>query len=312
MSRDPVLGGGRARRDDPWTLCVPPGMLRDPADTVEGDGILAEAPDSVALLLWRTVRDVALWGSTPPGQRGSLFAPGCAGAWRVLLAAPALPAEISGPIRTLHGMMARSRGADVEMAAVSCLEVAAWAARTGMPHTAIAFAQAGAVAAPAFGAAALQVGVFARKAGQAARAETWLRRAVALSRRERDRVAYAVALVELGELYESRGNAGQAEGFFRRGYGAARRYAARGPRMRAAHGLFRLMRLKGDDATAAHFAGTAQRLYEPDAAGGAALLLDLARYWTDLGEPARTRGALRRLAAGVLTLPGTRNWRHWH
>ena len=73
--------------------------------------------------------------------------------------------------------------------------------------------------------------------------------------------------------------------------------------MRAAHGLFRLMRRKGDEAGAARFALAAQRLYEPDAAGGPDLLLDLARYWTDHAEPSRAQAALRRLGRRVPGLP---------
>lgn len=280
-------------------LCVPPGMLHASGETLEGGRILSEANGDLGFLLWRTVRDVTLWAGTPAGQRGDLFADGCGEGRLALLAGMDLPAAITGPIDTLHGMMALSSRADAETVAVCCIEVAAWASRAGMPHTAVAFAQAGALAAPAFGAAALQVGVFARAAGQSARAETWLRRAVAVSRREGDRVAYSVALVELGELYECRGNADRSESLFRLAYRAALRYAARGPRMRAAHGLFRLMRRKGDEGGAAQFAFNAQLLYEPDAVGGPELLLDLARYWTDLREPGRARGALRRLAPPV-------------
>jgi hypothetical protein len=129
-----------------------------------------------------------------------------------------------------------------------------------------------------------------------ARAGTWLRRAVGVSRRERNRPAYAAALVELGALYEGGGRAEQAERFFRHGFRAAKRYGARSARMRAAHGLFRLARARGDAASAAQFALAAQSVYESDAGGGPALLLDLARFWTDEGQPDRARSALRRLA----------------
>lgn len=66
--------------------------------------------------------------------------------------------------------------------------------------------------------------------------------------------------------------------------------------MRAAHGLFRLARARGDAASAAQFALAAQSVYEPDAGGGSGLLFDLARFWTDGGQPDRARSALRRLA----------------
>jgi tetratricopeptide (TPR) repeat protein len=290
-------GGSVHRR---W--CLFPTLLRDPADTLEGDSILAESPGDFGLLLWQTVRDVTLWAGTPVDARGMLFRDGSAGARLGLLTMTDIPPAVSSAVDTLHGMLALSTRADDEIVALCCLEIAAWAHRAGLPHTAVAFAQAGAVASPAFGAAALQAGVFARRAGQDVRAESWLRRAVGISRQGRDGVAYSVALVELGELYEVRGKEERAEHFFTWAFRSARRYAARSARMRAAHGLFRVMGRRGDAARAAQFALAAQSLYERDAEGGPDLLLDLARHWTDGGERARARGALRRLVPSLARL----------
>ncbi|WP_420129261.1 tetratricopeptide repeat protein [Longimicrobium sp.] len=278
-------------------------MLRDPRDGLEGDQILAETPDQLGLLLWRTVMDVTLWATAPDEKRASLFADGTADTRLALLAATELPGKVSASVDTLHGMLSIPSRADAEVVALCCLEVAAWASGAGLPHTAIAFAQAAAVAAPEFGEAALHVGVYARRAGQDARAETWLRRAVDVCRRDGDRVAYSAALVELGALYEGRENAPVADRFYRLAYRAGRRFGARPARMRAAHGLFRLARRRNDNASAAQFALTAQRAYEPDAAGAADLLLDLGRFWTDMGEPARARSALRRLVPALVNMP---------
>lgn len=101
--------------------------------------------------------------------------------------------------------------------------------------------------------------------------------------------------MELGLLYEDAGDVTQAERYYRFGFCAGRRFSARAARMRASHGLFRLARARGDAGSAAQFALCAQRVYEPDAAGAPELLLDLARFWMDAGEPGRARGALRRL-----------------
>lgn len=305
------MGGGRpahghGRQRSPRLWCIPPAMLRDPGDGLEGDQILAETPDELGFLLWRTVMDVTLWASAPDGKRANLFADGTADARLALLAGTELPPKLSPPVDTLHGMLSVPGRADAEVVALCCLEVAAWARGAGLPHTAVAFAQAAAVAAPEFGEAALHVGTYARRAGQDARAETWLRRAVDVCRRDGDKVAYSSALAELGALSESRENAPAANRLYRLAYRAARRFGARAARMRAAHGLFRLARRQGDDASAAQFALSAQRAYEPAAAGAADLLLDLSRFWTDLGEPARARSALRRLVPALVTLPPDR------
>jgi hypothetical protein len=283
--------------------CLPPAMLRDPADALEGDSILAESPGDFGLLLWQTVRDVTLWAGTPVDARGMLFRDGSAGARLGLLTMTDMPTGVSSAVDTLHGMLALSSRADDEIVAICCLEIATWAHREGRPHTAVAFAQAGAVASPMFGAAAVQAGVFARRADQDARAESWLRRAVGVSRRERDGVAYSVALVELGDLYEGRSEAERAERFFTWAIRSARRHGVRDARMRATHGLFRLMRRRGDATRAAEFALVAQALYQPGAEGGPDLLLDLARYWTDRGERGRARAALRRLVPSLVGLP---------
>jgi hypothetical protein len=265
-------------------------MLRDPGDGLEGDQILAETPDELGLLLWRTVLDVTLWATTPHEKRGSLFADGTADARLALLVATELPGKVSASVDTLHGMLSVPSRADAETMALCCLEVAAWARGAGLPHTAVAFAQAG---------------LYARGAGQDARAETWLRRAVDVCRRDGDRVAYSSALAELGALYESRANTFAADRFYRLAYRAGRRYGvrARPARMRAAHGLFRLALRQEDNASAAQFALSAQRAYQPDAAGAADLLLDLGRFWTDMGEPARAQSALRRLVPALVNMP---------
>ncbi|HEX6910415.1 MAG TPA: hypothetical protein VF142_08470 [Longimicrobium sp.] len=272
---------------------------------MDGNRILGEVPGELGLLLWGTARDVALWGGSPAGERGNLFADGSGDERLAGLVATEVPVAISASVDTIHGMLTLGGRADASVLCICCLEVAAWAHGGGFPETAIAFAQAGAVAAPEFGEAALHTGIYALRAGQVARAGTWLRRAVGVSRRERNRPAYASALVELGALYEGGGRVDQAERFFRLGYTAGKRYAARNARMRAAHGLFRLARARGDAASAAQFALAAQRVYEPDAGGGPALLLDLARFWIDEGQPDRARSALRRLApARGLLAPG--------
>ncbi|MCA1788886.1 MAG: hypothetical protein LC667_03205 [Thioalkalivibrio sp.] len=238
---------------------------------------------------------MTLWAGTPPSARDNLFTSGSVDARFTLLAAAEVPPEVSAPLDTLHAMLSLGSGADAGVVSVCCLEVAAWARRAGLPHTGIAFAQAGALASPEFAEAALTVGVAARAAGQDARAATWLRRAVALARREGDWVAYASARVELGRLAE-REQPGNAERNYQMALRKARRHGARSERMRAAHGLFRLARQRGDLEGAAQFAQAAQRVFDASDAGAQALLMDLARFWMDTAQPKRARPAVQRLA----------------
>jgi hypothetical protein len=296
-----TAGGKPQDRSGARRWCVPPAIQRDPGDGLEGDHVLEESPGGFGLLLWETVRDVTLWADTPPERRGELFREGSRLA---LLAGTDVPPDVSMAVNTLYGMLMPGSRADTELVSQCCLQVAAWARRSGLPRTAVTFAQSAALVSPEYAEAAVHTGAYAREAGgQDARAGTWLRRAVDLARRERDRAAYSVALVELGLLYEGAGDAAQAERHYRMGLRAGRRFSTRAARMRAAHGLFRLARMRDDSASAAQFALSAQAVYEPDAAGAPGLLLDLARFWTDMGEPARVRAALRRAVPALLTMP---------
>lgn len=297
------MGRGKGgRRGIPRRWCVPPAMERNPGERLDGERILEESRGDLGLLLWRTARDVALWAMTPEETRAGLFAPGTAGARLALVTGVELPAKLAAPVDTLHAMLAAPHGADSEIVMLCCLEVAAWARGAGLAHTAVAFAQAGAAAAPESGEAALLVGVCARAAGQAVRADTWLRRAVAVARLERGWSAYSSAVVELGMVAEGQGKLLRAERFYRLAMRSTRRYRQRGARMRAAHALFRLARQKGDDGSAAQFALSAQSAFEADGTGAADLLLDLGRFWTDVGEAGRARAALRRLVPALLTM----------
>lgn len=282
--------------------CIPPAMLRNPADRLEGDSILREAPEGWGVLLWRTARDATLWGETPPSARGDLFSEGTATARAALLDTD-LPGRLSESIRALHGLLCDPVRADASAIAQRCLEIAGWAHEQGLQHAAMAFAQAAALTSPTSGDATLRMGIYARAAGQDVRAETWLRRTVAVARRQENRGAYCTALVELGALYETRDTMARAERLYRFAFTAARYYSARAVRTRAAHALFRFARQRGDEATAVQFAMHAQHALQPEIEGAAEFLIDLARFWTAAGRLKRARTALRRLAPALGGLP---------
>ena len=280
-------------------------MLRHPGERLEGESILEELPGDLGVLLWRTSRDVTLWASTPPKARGQLFSEESGDLRLNRLAETEIPEAIAASLDTINGMLTMSHRADADVLAVCCLKVASWARREGLLDTGIAFAQAGAVASPEFAEAALHTGIHAAAARQDVCAETWLRRARGLARRERNRNAYAVSLVELGELYARRADEQRATVVYRQACRAGRRGGVRPVMMRAAHGLLRLARQRGDAAAAAEHAAAAQRACRPNVPGAAEVLLELARFWTDAGEVENARQGLLRLARHRSTLPLT-------
>ncbi len=146
------MGRGKERRRAVarrW--CVPPAMERNPGERLDGERILEESPGDIGLLLWRTVRDVGLWAMTPEEARAALFAEGMAGARVRLVTAVELPGKLAAPVDTLQGQLGEPERADPDIVMLCCGEVAAWARGAGLPQTAVAFAQAGAAAAPLSG-----------------------------------------------------------------------------------------------------------------------------------------------------------------
>lgn len=228
---------------------------------MEGAHVLWECRDELGLVLWRTVRDLSLWAGTPSEKRVHLFAD-TSDARRVeRLTAPQLPHAIAASLDTLSGMLTLGTGADASIVTICCLEVATWARRSRHLKTAVAFAQAGALASPEFAEAALYTGVCASEAGQDVRAATWLRRALSVARREHDGRAYAACLAELGALHERLPTGiPWAERYYRKAYRAGRRFASRHTRMQALNGLKRIALARGDEVGAEAFALAVRRL----------------------------------------------------
>jgi tetratricopeptide (TPR) repeat protein len=194
-------------------------------------------------------------------------------------------------------MLTLADRAEASVLTICCLEIAAWARDAGVPHTAVAFAQAGALVSPEFAEAALRTGMAALAVHQDARAATWFRRAVALARREGDWATYAAGLIEAASVEERRGIPERAEQLFRLASRAARRFKNPDVYVRAALGHFRLARRRGDTATAAAHALSAGRAFRRQVEPGPDVLLDLARFWLEAGDLDEARSVLRRVVS---------------
>ncbi|HEX8395148.1 MAG TPA: hypothetical protein VF665_22565, partial [Longimicrobium sp.] len=255
----------------PRIWSVPPALLYDPAERLEGERLLCESAGDLGLVLWRTVRDVGLWAATPPEYRDQLFAAGSDALRLARLAAAGLPDGIARPVDTLNSMLMLGGQADADIVMICCLEIAAWARTSARPHSALAFAQAGALASPAFSEAALHTGICAAEAGQPVRAGTWLRRALAVARQEKNLTAYTVALVELGSVYEGLADGiARAERYYRKAYKAGKRFILPDARLQALHGLQRIALARGDTVRAERLVraiGRHERRWRPDRSG---------------------------------------------
>lgn len=288
---------GRIRQRAPGrqrTWCIPSAILRSPGETLDGISILHELDGELGLLLWRTVRSITLWASTPEEERQELFRGDVLGLDAT--DSSVLPEELRPLLSSVSSrLVAPRRRVDPELLTLDCLHIAAWARRNKAPRTALAFAQAGALVSPDFPEAALQTAACTLDVGESERAETWLRRTIAVARRGGDWVAYSSAYILLGNIYREKKKLVAAERYLTLGFRAARRAGVPIARRDAAHGLFRLALARGDMPTAVHMADIAQRRcvwQHPDATK---LLLEFARFWLDQGQPRRAGEALRRL-----------------
>ena len=250
-----------SRRNASRRWCVPPALLHEPDELLEGAGVLDELPGEVGLVLWQSLRDVTLWALVPPEARAGLFTPQAA---RVrlteLLASGAEPAlEVS--LTTLAALVGSPETANPEIVSLVCIQVSRWAEERGAFAAAMGFAQAAAQAVPLDASPALAAGALALRGRRSARAETWLRRTVGLARRRRQWEPYAQAYVELGTLYTRRGQRTLAQRFFVQGLRASRRHGLIAVRGAALHGLLTLAMETGELDDAERYARGALRAY---------------------------------------------------
>lgn len=287
---------GRRRDDgDARRWRIPPAILRGPGETIDRIGVLDEHEEAAALLLWRVARDVELWAGTQPEQRAGLFGPGAA----VQRAEQVLAAELDGEIRpaleTLAALLADPGAADPERVGGCCLRVARWAREAEKGETAVAYAQAAALASPEDGVAALVTGLCAVAIGQAERGQTWLRRAVAVARQSRQREAYAGAYLALGHHQLRAGAPGAARRAYLLALRAARRWGLWVERAGASYGLFRLAEAAGDVPAATAYGREAMLAARRLPPGRVPFGMELPAFWIAVREPARALAVLARI-----------------
>jgi Flp pilus assembly protein TadD len=288
--REDAPGPGPKRR---W--CVPPAILREPAETLEGSHVLDEVGGAVGLLLWQSLRDVTLWAGVPPEERAGLFAVGAGAHRQALFRAAAVEPALDMAVTTFTALADDPASASPPLLSLVCAQVARWAEQRGAGGTAVSFAQAAALAAPESARAAFAVGTLALRLRRFTRAESWLRRTVGLARRTRDWGPYADSYVDLGVLYHDRGNHLAARRLYLKAMRAARRHGLPGVRGAALHGMFRIALAEGRTEEAERLARAASRAYGKGHPRLPHLLHDLAALWVDQGRSPRAVQVLQRL-----------------
>lgn len=251
-----------SRYERRWRL--PPPYLRG-QEGLEGSLVLEELGGPLGLVLWQAMRDAALWALTPADRREGLFT-GEAESRRLadLLALGEPPAALEEPLRALAALLSHPADIGPEAVMLACQRISQWAEEREARATALAFAQAAALATPASAREALRVGRLASQRGEYARAEGWLQRAVVLARQERDSVTHAWTYTALGHLYFQRGNFPASERHHLRALRISRRHSLLRREAAALHDLLTVCGATGRYAEALHFAGQAVAAYGPN------------------------------------------------
>jgi len=267
-----------------WRWHVPPALVHG-NESLEGSELLDEFSGAAGLALWQSMRDATLWaGAREPEERAGLFQPGAHEQRLRQIEAAGLDAAIDAPLRALAAISRDPGAAREEDILTACREIADWAQGQMKLGTAIAMAQAGALAAPTNAAAGFRVGQLAKLKAEHARAESWFRRVIGLGRQAKDWASYAEAFLGLGNLYLDRGNAPAARRFHIRGLRAARRHGLRDIQARALHDLFVIAVNAAPPTEALEYARAAFKAYGPTHPKLPVLAHDLAYFWMQRGR----------------------------
>lgn len=288
--------------------CVPPAIMLDPDETLEGSLIFEEFRGELGLLLWFALRDVTLWASVKEENRPGLFSATTAEKrLQALVQETSLDTAEQLLLTSLAAVTSTPDAADREIVSLVCTELSKWAEARGASATAIAFAQAASVVDDRNALASRRVGTLTFgwavanglqwRRQRLARAETWMRRAIAQGRRARAWDAYALAYVDLGRLYHTeKKRPERAKVYFQKAQRAARRHGGHlGIRATALHGLLRVALSQGDLTQAEPLAIAALRIFRRTAKPIDGLLQDIAYLWLNTGKYKGASTALRRI-----------------
>lgn len=261
---------------------------------MEGSTLLEEVPGALGLLLWQAMRDVTLWAMTPREERLGLFNPDAEPRRLAALLSIGSPAlDIEAALRATAAMLTHPADVAPEAILTACQRISQWAEVEGAPATALAFAQAAAMAVPGSARAALRVGRLARQRGEYPRAEGWLQRSIVLARQARERETHAWAYSALAYVHFHRGNMPAAERHHLRALRIARRFSLISREAAALHDLFALSVETQRHEAAMDYARAAVAAYGPLHGKLPTLAHDVAVLWVEQGRFARALPVLR-------------------
>lgn len=269
------------------------GPLSIPGGEVAGAEIVRELGAEVSLAVWQTLRGVLMWAAETPEARPALFDAEAMRAWECELLVASWEPELRYPLAVLVGELAGDP--TPEPIARACLCVTDWALTREAWSTALAFAEAAALAWPEHPRYAWTVGRLLRKRGRLREAEQWIRRCIRVSVAAGDWEAQALGLNSLGNLFHKQGNYPESLRMLRDALRVARKHRLRERQGEILHDLCVLNMWAGELDRAEPLAMEAFCIYQPGHHRLPALAHDVATLWLMRGHPRRAFSLLKEL-----------------
>lgn len=256
-----------------------------------GSAVLEEVEADRAVWAFMALRATHAWASGPETAR-MLLPAGKADRWEEELLERACAEADAGPpdepplLSALTALVTAQRypeeAAPAEVA-WACLCVTEWALNHGAVATALAFAQAAALARPERAGLAWTAGKMLRNHGRMREAESWLKRAVRVAVWTDDEEMIARGLSSLGNLHYMRGDFRQAKATYLRALRLARRFHLGSLEGEVLHDLCVAAMMMGETKRSEDFAKRALEIYGPRHHNLPKLAHDVAQLWMAQG-----------------------------
>jgi tetratricopeptide (TPR) repeat protein len=280
-----------------WTALPVPTLHG--AEMLDQGVVLDELRSPLGLALWQALRDALLWSQTAPGERAELFAGRVAevgSRFRTMLLVRRAAPELQDAVGVYAHTMEAPAQMQPAMLAQACGVVRDWAEDRGQLGTALAFAQAAAVADPSDAMAAWAAGRLARRRADHYRASGWFSQAMKRGRDGAQWEAYAAGLAGHGVVAMQLGNLPRAERYFLRALTACRNYGVGQRAPRVLHDLMVVALQMGDFEKAQRAAKRALNAYAFDDPNRILFIHDMAFMWMEQGRFRAAITVLQRIA----------------
>ncbi|MCA1791644.1 MAG: tetratricopeptide repeat protein [Thioalkalivibrio sp.] len=297
-----TAGSHRSNRPRSADFTTP---LTIPGGDAAGADLVRELPAEVALAAWQTLRSVLMWAGEEPVMRGELFEPCAMGEWERELLEAGWDPDLRCALAVLVGELAAPAEASAETLARTCLCVTEWALEHGHVATALAFAEAAALAWPQHPRFSWMAGRLLKRYGHLTEAEEWLRRAAKAASSARDWEAQALALSSLGNVLHDLGRNPQSLRMLKDALRIARRHRLRAMEGEVLHNLFVVATWSDLGEPADEYAQAAFEIYRDGHPRLPALAHDVACSWILRGFFSRALTVLKTLPS-LIELPEER------